>query len=308
MNNVVMFRKIDIAFTKEQSNMLKGFAVILLLLHHYSGMGFAYDEFSVCKSLGPVLCSIFFFSSGYGLTIGKQSRSTVYWKKRFLTLLLPFWIANAIYLCYALIVKGENIPIWQGLSDLFGFTLINGHCWFLQALLLLYVCYFISVRYNHKYMIIKTLIGGVIFTLLNGKVFTLSWLAFPMGIYVAQRKLNVPIIALAIWLLSLLFTFYYYHVNHGYINTSFRLVNFLLMIMSVPALMVSLAKVKIPIGVLGQKSMSYYLVHGLVLKIIADSSINYKWLCLLLYVTIVIMAAWLFEHIHVHVLRILRLA
>lgn len=125
--------------SKEQSNIIKGIAVWMLLVHHYSGLEFAYGAFSVCKSLGPIICASFFFVSGYGLAVNRHRFNWRYWAKRFLSILIPFWLSNMVYIVYEFIMGNISASATRLATDFLGITLVNGHCWFLQVLLLFYI-------------------------------------------------------------------------------------------------------------------------------------------------------------------------
>ena len=125
--------------SKERSNTIKGTAVLMLLVHHYSGLEFAYDAFSLCKSLGPIICASFFFVSGYGLAVNCHRFNRRYWVKRFLSVLIPFWLSNMVYIGYEFILGNISVNATRLATDFLGITLVNGHCWFLQVLLLFYI-------------------------------------------------------------------------------------------------------------------------------------------------------------------------
>lgn len=125
--------------SKDRSNAIKGIAVLMLLVHHYSGLELAYDAFSLCKSLGPIICASFFFVSGYGLAINRYRFNRRYWVQRFLSVLIPFWFSNIVYISYEFIMGNISVNVTRLATDLLGITLVNGHCWFLQVLLLFYI-------------------------------------------------------------------------------------------------------------------------------------------------------------------------
>lgn len=125
--------------SKDKSNTIKGIAILMLLVHHYSGMEFAYNAFSFCKSFGPIICASFFFISGYGLAVNRHRFNRLYWIKRLLSILIPFWVSNMIYIGYELVMGNISANASRLATDFLGITLINGHCWFLQILLLFYL-------------------------------------------------------------------------------------------------------------------------------------------------------------------------
>lgn len=129
----------NIKLSKEQSNTIKGIAVLMLLADHYSGLEFAYGAFNICKFFGPIICASFFFVSGYGLGVNRHCFNQQYWAKRFLSILIPFWLSNILYIVYEYFMGNISGNVISLAADFLGLTLINGHCWFLQVLLLFYI-------------------------------------------------------------------------------------------------------------------------------------------------------------------------
>lgn len=52
-----------------ESNAMKGLAILMIMIHHFEQSPLTVDCLSVFRAFGPVGCGIFFFVSGYGLTV-----------------------------------------------------------------------------------------------------------------------------------------------------------------------------------------------------------------------------------------------
>ena len=172
----------------QESQLIRGVAILLLMVHHYSGMGYAWQGLEIFKGIGPAICCAFFFCSGYGLTAGNRKHGVRSSARRLVKVILPFIIANAIYIIYWANFRKYNLTAGHILTDLLGLTLINKHCWFLQALIVLYVAYFASINRGLKAVLPATVIAGSLYSLASGNPASVSWIGFPLGILAATSR------------------------------------------------------------------------------------------------------------------------
>ena len=112
----------------QESQLIRGVAILLLMVHHYSGMGYAWQGLEIFKGIGPAICCAFFFCSGYGLTAGNRKHGVRSSARRLVKVILPFIIANAIYILSWANFRKYNLTAGHILTDLLGLTLINKHC------------------------------------------------------------------------------------------------------------------------------------------------------------------------------------
>ena len=120
---------------KNVSTVVKGIAIILVVIHHYTqNLGFFPDIF---RGVGPMACSAFFLISGYGLSVSKGLYSK--WIHRLLRLYIPFVLSNCYYILLYVAIGVYIFTPMEIITDFCGITLINGHCWFLQYLILFYI-------------------------------------------------------------------------------------------------------------------------------------------------------------------------
>lgn len=171
-----------INLTISDTNILKGIALLLLLLHHlfYVQTGL-YDDIPIYKNIylvnelgkfGKLCVAIFVFLSGYGLTIqAKQNKIqslSKFYKKRFSKLYFNFWFIWIIFVPIGVIFFDRTFSsvyinhIWEklvidllGLSCAFGFDGYNVTWWFYSCIIILYLLFplFIKLLRNNKYVL-----------------------------------------------------------------------------------------------------------------------------------------------------------
>lgn len=214
------------SLTKDQTYFLKVTCIFIIIIHHWS-QAILLNDFYFLRSIGGHCCGIFYFLSGYGLYTSYIKNDKVwiesFFKKRIRNILFPFILANILYLLYN---NDWQLDIISIIEYIIGIRLINGHFWFLQALLLLYICTYISFRYYKKKFIVQILIislGNAIF-IIGGNLGSLITLSFPLGIIYKkyenclESKLNIDIY---FFILLLLFICSYYVVFYKNILMSF---------------------------------------------------------------------------------------
>lgn len=281
--------------SRQQSYTIRGIAILLLLLHHYSGMEYSLQPFWIFRWVGTIVCAVFFFFSGYGMSLSfAKIGERKYRAKRLLTLYIPFVLANVLFLLYSAFARGEIFGFLDSILYISGINLINGHTWFLQVLIVLYICCFI-IKKRNKYLVFSMLAGGG-YIALTGKIYALSFLTFILGLYwdeigrfnSAWLKKLIPLIAIA--------SFAVYAYNDGRMNTIPLLFNFVTMntLMSVVAL--NLTVQSSALAWIGKNSMAFYITHGLPLRIVADISADKTALSLLLYLCLAGVIGIIFLH------------
>lgn len=143
-------------FNVDRTLSLRGILVLLIVLHHLSGVtsfpGLS-PSFRMLVSqftfFGGGAVSMFFFISGYGLMASLHKKGKIYldsfYKKRFLKLLPPLLIATCIFICIRMCF--EHLSAWNICYEM---TLGNPplpNSWYMYALFILYI--FFSCRFFH---------------------------------------------------------------------------------------------------------------------------------------------------------------
>ena len=103
---------------RDQTKMLQAVACIGVIMHHVTqeitGFGWIYKgPITIMSSMGILFTSLFFFSSGYGLIVseyGKDDYLKGFLRHRLPTVLVPFFIANIIYILVLSNFYGITFP------------------------------------------------------------------------------------------------------------------------------------------------------------------------------------------------------
>ena len=133
----------------ETSKAIQGFAAVAIIVHHLAqelvedagALGFF-------SELGVLFVGIFFFFSGYGLYTSLKTKENYlkgFLKKRLVTVLIPFYTCILTFVVAACICGKKFSPL-QLLSVLSGWSLINGHMWYIVEIVILYLVFFIVYR------------------------------------------------------------------------------------------------------------------------------------------------------------------
>lgn len=137
---------------KNSTKAISGLAAIFIILHHISQKPAFQDvthELFFFNDLGYLICTIFFFFSGYGLTVSADNNENylkTFFKKRFVTILVPFFLCNLVFA----IVQGiSGMPLVRVLLGVFGLVNINPNGWFPFVLMYFYLIFYL-VRKNIK--------------------------------------------------------------------------------------------------------------------------------------------------------------
>ena len=207
--------------SKQDTNILKGIALLLLLAHHlfYKNPGLYDDvhlkgDYYLVQTVGyaaKICVAIFVFLSGYGLSM-KYKEVIRFDKKRFYIerftkLMLNYWLIWLIFVPISVLFLGPSLQETYGsflplklfldligLINVVGWYGYNQTWWFYSCIILLYAMFPIIHIYANKYMPIL-LITSVAFCLLPGNVALCARLYLPsflFGVYVARNNIDVP--------------------------------------------------------------------------------------------------------------------
>lgn len=176
------------SLSQQDTNILKGIALILLLIHHlfYIDNGL-YDDISIAgrgivQTIGlwsKICVAIFVFLSGYGLTVqaektsGVENLSQFYWQ-RFTKLMLNYWFIWLIFVPIGVFVfhytfqeaYGNYTGIkflldFTGLINAFGLYGYNVTWWFYSCIILLYILFPFLFRLLKKDAMLSVLVVAV---------------------------------------------------------------------------------------------------------------------------------------------------
>ena len=137
---------------------LRGFCALGVFIHQLviGGVKADFDIFEIYRYLGYTYVSFFLFFSGYGLMkslLIKKNYLKTFFKKRFLSIVIPYYIINIIS---AIILLSTNEFYGTGyliknkrtkkdiILTFLGIYTANGQYWFVIELLILYILFYIS--------------------------------------------------------------------------------------------------------------------------------------------------------------------
>lgn len=142
----------------QESKAIQAICAILIIFHHSS------QQLEYCKSIqyfkdaGILFVGIFMFCSGYGLIKSMKTKENYlnhFLKKRLLTVLVPFYLINTIYVIYSAMTDQFATLSGKGLAkelflQLSGFKLANGNEWFMVVIAFLYIFFYIFFKYCNE--------------------------------------------------------------------------------------------------------------------------------------------------------------
>lgn len=174
-------------FKRDKAYPLKGIMAILIVLHHLSAC-VEQEWIQSFHSWGAPVVSMFFFMSGYGLTVSVLNRKSYmvsFLKYRVLNaLLIPFII---VFIGYVLINTHDFNLLTSVLRLLSHGEPTLPHSWFVYSILILYLCFWIAckvTRGNARLIVLSLLCVGYIFMTMElgyARCWYISILAFPFG-------------------------------------------------------------------------------------------------------------------------------
>lgn len=146
------------------TQVLKGIAIIMLLIHHCLYTGEMYDDliiagkpfFQYLSKFCKLCVTIFVFLSGYGLTVQANTKGGIpnvyqFYKRRYLKLMTNFWLIWLLFVPLGIFVFNRTFPevygehyIWRAFIDLTGLCTsasYNATWWFYGCIILLYALF-----------------------------------------------------------------------------------------------------------------------------------------------------------------------
>ena len=136
-------------FALDTAKAIQGFAAVAIIFHHMTqDLMDRSGPLMFLSECGVLFVGIFCFFSGYGLYTSlktKQDYLKGFLKKRFVTVLIPFYMCNFVFVIAACIggAKFEGKELFYVLS---GWILLNNHMWYIVEIAILYIVFFILYR------------------------------------------------------------------------------------------------------------------------------------------------------------------
>lgn len=267
----------------KNTNALRGMCALIVAMQHTCA--YQHDEWTAPFLYIGFLCtSIFFFLSGYGLMYGTENKKRYlksFLKKRLLTVLIPYLLANAVYLCIRQslgleITLTEFAEMYKKGEPYVSFS------WFIISIMYFYVLFYAVFNVFRKNIAVFLMIPGSILYMYLVKAigFDYHWyttaFCFSGGVIwyrfrdtltkIARRQNFLKFFLMFLIMLALLFaTFknvYFYIAGSNITALCFQIV-----------IMLCLQKIRIHnfvLEYLGRISFEFYILHGIIIKIFND--------------------------------------
>lgn len=311
-------------FSLSQTKAWQGFFAVMILLHHVGQKTCAswlprnwprHPGLELFVPIGYYFVAFFLLCSGYGLYKSWKTKEKYlkgFFKKRVLPLIVTFYVTEFVFILVRLAL-GEKMDLWQVIYYITGIQQPNPNAWFVIALPVFYMMFYVSFRFIKKeglalsatflLVLLWVLVGCA--TNHNDWWFRGEWwyntaLFFPLGLLFARaegkmmphiRKYYLLYIlgaALAIWGLYRFsvfaeghFGYYCEWVPSLWGRMGRRLMTALAQHLAAGAFafFVVLVGMKVKIGNRALKFMSgitleFYLVHGLFVELFAFKALD----------------------------------
>ena len=130
-------------FSKENTRWMQGLSALMIMTMHFIMQMDNYPRF--LNILGSIGVAVFLFVSGFGLNESyKTSSLKGYWKKRFLRVIIPFWIV----ILFQLPLIEAKFDIEHFLQNIF---MLDSDLWFIDYIVKWYVVYWIGRKLLPRY-------------------------------------------------------------------------------------------------------------------------------------------------------------
>lgn len=179
-NNSSMNPKSEIIFSRNQSALLKGLAILLVIINHLG------ECFGFPGPLGAIGVSMFLMLSGYGLneSFNIKKNTTGYWHNKFIGVYLPYMFLSI-----------PTIFIFEGLNFkllLNNFTLYQPYYqygWYLNILLILYFVFWLSASIRRtSYRLAVIGVSAIFIFLFYNNIGKIQGFSFFLGVILSQYK------------------------------------------------------------------------------------------------------------------------
>ena len=183
--------------SRNYTTALKGFSMLIILWSHVG----ACCGISGIQFIAAVGVSLFIIFSGYGLQLSVEANGLKgYWRRRFVHIILPYWIVEGI----GLLVSGR-LTVKNYLLDCLFVAPAVGPGWFMQYLIICYLLFYLVTHIVQKLKpqapqkLKKTLLFGVFLTwfILDSVLLAdpnmpflkaRQMMCFPYGVLIATNK------------------------------------------------------------------------------------------------------------------------
>ena len=310
----IRHRMLDESFDNMYSiTCIRGIACSLVVLGHVLG------KYIFLAISGHICVGFFFTLSGYGLMhslLNKQNYlQNFIFRRVFSSLYVPFFMINGLFICLYK-YRNPNLSFFSMMKFLFGFDLTNEIYWYVIAIMLFYMLFFICFRYfTIKNGIILYSLSIIVYALL-GVLFDIgtSWYISISGlfigyIYAYYKQFFLGMAKKYFYYFSILsfILFSIFHISiplyphdllpisYNYCITSLEIIETFVFIIFIICLSTKYVIFSPIAYFLGAMSYEMYLIHPLVISLIPSPNLFYNDLIyiLVIFITSIISAFFL---------------
>lgn len=270
-----MGKSINIDILSKYRTPLMGFATIMILCCHAESNGVAMsDSISWLLQWGNYGVDIFLLLSGLGLyySLRNTSSLSLWYKKRYARILIPYAIISCGYYVYYCVVNNLDVVDYVLLISTIGYWTDHIGAWFVALLIPLYAItpiydkLFEKVKYKGLFTVVSVIILSVITSIKTDNAIALNvefavsrMPAFLLGYYIgyiAYNKKSIGIANLLLILIGCIILYLLYENICPNINRAFLLV---IPMVAIIAIVVKLLKNLL--AYLGEISLESYLFN-----------------------------------------------
>lgn len=157
--------KCETVLTKDYSNMVKGMAVLMMIMHHIWGFPAKIPALPLSNlevqlgAAGKICVSIFMFISGYGLYYTFNKKGTIQVWHRVWNVYKRFWQVFFIFVPIGFLFLSKPFDIWEFLQNLFCLKFSYNHEWwflgtYIELLLVLPVVLLADKKKYFPYLVV----------------------------------------------------------------------------------------------------------------------------------------------------------
>lgn len=297
--------------SREVTDCVKGIAIFIVIIHHFSQRiadpGYLY----LFTRFGYLSVSVFFFLSGYSLMKSLEKNSSYldgFVRKRLSRVYLPLLIINSFSLLLFHYVYGKSYGPGEIIMYVTGMKLFDPVLWFVNAILLFYIAFFIAFRFfsMHTGTVIIFAFSGVYFAVCSwiglGDWWYNTCFCFPLGISAALYYERMTLFlgkrfGLVSGVTALIFPLTFYLAN-WYVFPAYSMLFYVISSAAcVLAVVLVLMKIEINNAIwlfAGAISYEMYLVHMKVFNLYFNHVSITAGYSLYFFITIVVVASWAF--------------
>ena len=196
----------EIQISKETSNLIKGAACLLIVVHHFcswlDGKGYNGFLIDLIGLRGGVIgVTLFFFLSAWGLSESQNKNQypfILFAKRRLAKIYIPLIITNILFYFFWLYFKQNRFNLVSFLLTSLNLKFYDGALWFCNTILVFYILFYLAFMPNLKWArvllcLFFTVLYSVVVTLLypTKPFYVYGIIGFPFGMILSQYKKTI---------------------------------------------------------------------------------------------------------------------